>query len=382
MKYLKFLAFPIVIFFNGGCSEAKTKQKETIIEETENAEVNEVKFLQHKISDDLYVLKAPTYHTNVGVFIGDEEVLVIDPMTGASNHQALLDEIKTISEKPVTYVLNTHSHGDHSGANSFFAALGAKLISHENAKFSRAMVDTTFKDSYTIDLGNETLALYHIAAHTFDDVLVHFTTTNAVFMGDTFMTNSFPHFYYGGGSKGHISILEKAIALSNDRTTIVAAHGKLATTKKELETYKENSTQWIGKIKELSNKGATSTEITEDSEIKVMALQFTGSDKVPVQTIEKTLSVEFIPAISVSENVLRSYEGRYAYGTGQINELVFQDGVLFFRSEGAYLFELAPISKTKFHVKGQAAQQHVTFAESGNAFTYFNGKENLEANRN
>lgn len=385
MKYLKILVLVLFASLYSSCSEAKTKEKTKIIEQAEHNEKLESNFIQQKISNNLYVLKSPDYNTNVGVFIGDKEILLVDPMIGSGNHQILLNEIKSISEKPIKYVLNTHSHGDHSGANSFFAELGATIISQENAKYSRAKYDVAFRDNYIIDMGNEKVELFHIASHTFDDALIYFTNNNAVFMGDTFMTNSFPHFYYGGGSKGHLEVINKTLSLGNENTTIIPAHGKLASNKKELNIYKENSIQWISRIAELHSLGKTSDEIIKDEQIKELSEVFNGVKDISgqrfLQTIEKTISVDLIPSTPISTENLKNYEGKYSYNDGKTDEIVLLGSKLILRREGTYIYEIVPITKTKFHVKGQSPHRHITFESDNNKFVHFNGKENLKAKR-
>lgn len=381
MKDTKILVLIIFTTLFTSCIEAKTKS----IEENKKTQKLESDFIQQKITNNLYILKSPNYNTNVGIFIGDESILLIDPMTGANNHQNLLNTIKQFSDKPIKYVLNTHNHGDHSGANSFFEELGATIISQENAKYSRAKYDITFKDSYTINMGNEKVELFHIASHTFDDILIYFKENNTVFMGDTFMTNSFPHFYYGGGGKGHLTIIEKAISLGNEDTFIIPAHGKLSSNKKKLNVYKENSEKWINRIRELYSLGHNSNEIINDEQIKKLSLVFNDGKKVSSQrlekTIEKTISVDLIKSISISENNLKEYEGIYQYDDGRTDEIISQNGKLILRSKGAYMYELSPLSKTKFHIKGQAPHKHLTFTNSNKEFTYFNGKDSLVAKR-
>ena len=91
-------------------------------------------FVHQKVNDKLHVLKSDNYNTNVGIYIDKDGIVLVDPMTGDNNHKQLLSAINKISTRPIKYVINTHSHLDHSGANSFFATLGATIISQENAR--------------------------------------------------------------------------------------------------------------------------------------------------------------------------------------------------------------------------------------------------------
>lgn len=385
MKYFKILSLIAFTILSTSCTEAKSKKESHITQQTENDIETASDFTQQKLSTNLYVLKHQNYNTNTGVFIGTENVLLIDPMSGNDNHQNLLNAIKQLSGKPIKYVINTHSHMDHSGANAFFKEVGATIISQENAQYSNAMYDVTFKDSYTLDMGNETVALYHSIAHTFDDVLVYFKSNNALFMGDTFMTNSFPHFYYGGGSKGHVGFIDRALALGDANTTIVPAHGKLSTNKEVLATYRENSVKWINRIKQLHNEGKTSANIADDEQITQLSLVFNDEKRVSKQniqrTIDKVISVDLVASIPISESILKRYEGIYQYENGQVDEIIYQNKKLIFRSKGNYIYEIAPLSETKFHINGQFPNKYLIFKNSGNEFEFLNGKDNSVAKR-
>ncbi|MFL0352637.1 MBL fold metallo-hydrolase [Xanthomarina sp. GH4-25] len=385
MKYLKTLSLTIFIILNSSCTEAKTKKETNKTTQTESKTTKHSDFIQQKITDNLYILKNPNYNTNVGVYIGEKEILLVDPMTGNNNQEQLLNAIKQLSEKPVTYVINTHHHMDHSGANTFFKDLGATIISQENTKYTNATYDVTFKDTYTLNLGNETIELYHTVAHTFDDVLVHFKSNNVVFMGDTYMTNSFPHFYYGGGSKGHLSIIDKALALGDATTAIVPAHGNLTVTKNELTTYRESSVKWMSRIKQLHSEGKNSDAIADDAQIQQLSMVFNDGKDVSKQniqrTIDKTIAVDFVDTIELNANALKNYEGIYQYENGQVDEIILQNGTLILRSEGNYMYEIVPILETKFHIKGQFPNKYLTFDATNTQFVFFNGKERLTAKR-
>src|SRR5215469_14977303 len=71
-----------------------------------------------KVKDNLYQITGGG--GNTGVFVTDSGVVVIDTKN-PGNGQAILDKIKTVTDKPVTTIINTHTHGDHTGSNEFFS---------------------------------------------------------------------------------------------------------------------------------------------------------------------------------------------------------------------------------------------------------------------
>src|SRR4029077_11001284 len=118
---------------------------------------------------------------NSAVFVRDDGVLLVDTKL-ANNGQALLDQIKKVTNKPVTHIVNTHTHGDHTGSNSFFPA-SVDIVTQENteAKLKKmpafqeeskkhGLPDRTFKDKMTLLKGKDEIDLYYFgAAHTNGD---------------------------------------------------------------------------------------------------------------------------------------------------------------------------------------------------------------------
>src|SRR3954465_3955878 len=92
-----------------------------------------------KLKDNLYVLTSSTPGDaatfsggNVAVFITDAGVTLVDDKL-AGWGQAVLDKVKSVTDKPVTRIINTHTHGDHTGNNNFFGA-NVEIVAQENTK--------------------------------------------------------------------------------------------------------------------------------------------------------------------------------------------------------------------------------------------------------
>lgn len=84
-----------------------------------------------KVSPNLYVIIGNG--GNVAVMPTSEGVLVVDDKF-AQDAPEIITKIKSVSDKPVRYVLNTHQHGDHTGGNDAMLALGAQILIHRNAR--------------------------------------------------------------------------------------------------------------------------------------------------------------------------------------------------------------------------------------------------------
>src|SRR5262252_10030723 len=105
---------------------------------------------------------------NSAVFVRDDGVLLVDTKL-ANNGQALLDQIKKVTNKPVTHIINTHTHGDHTGSNSFFPA-SVDIVTQENTAANMKKMDAfkdeagkvglpdrTFKDKMTLLSGKDAI---------------------------------------------------------------------------------------------------------------------------------------------------------------------------------------------------------------------------------
>src|SRR5215831_19346408 len=94
-----------------------------------------------KVAERLYMI--PGAGGNTAVFIMANGVLIVDTKL-ANNGQAILDQVKSVSNKPITHIINTHTHGDHTGSNAFFPA-SIDIVAQENTKTNMEKMDV-FKD--------------------------------------------------------------------------------------------------------------------------------------------------------------------------------------------------------------------------------------------
>jgi cyclase len=81
-----------------------------------------------KVANNLYMI--PGQGGNTAAFITANGVVLVDTKL-ANNGQAILDQLKTVTSKPVTHIINTHTHGDHTGSNDFFPA-SVEIVTQEN----------------------------------------------------------------------------------------------------------------------------------------------------------------------------------------------------------------------------------------------------------
>ena len=150
---------------------------------------------------------------NTAVFIRNDGVVLVDTKL-ANNGQGILDQVRTVTDKPITHILNTHTHGDHTGSNMFFPA-SVEVVTHANTAANMARMpefqgegrvgvpDRTFEDRLTLFSGAEAIDLYYFGAgHTNGDAFIVFRDARVMHSGDIFATKGLPFLDVSNGGSG------------------------------------------------------------------------------------------------------------------------------------------------------------------------------------
>ena len=184
---------------------------------------------------------------NIGVSAGPDGLLIVD-----DEFAPLADKIeaalKQINPGKLKFVLNTHFHGDHTGANAHFGRQ-APIIAHANVRrrlartplAREALPVVTFDESLSVHFNGEEIKVIHVpSGHTDSDSLIIFTRSNVVHMGDQFFCGRFPNIDLGGGGdvRGYIRNVEQAIEKIPPAARIIPGHGPLGTIE-DLTTFRE-----------------------------------------------------------------------------------------------------------------------------------------------
>jgi cyclase len=201
-----------------------------------------------KVKDNLYVLRGGG--GNTAVFITANGVVVVDAKNPGWG-KPILDKIKELTPKPVTTLINTHTHGDHVSGNVEFPAT-IDFVAQENTKANMekmpifkehngvGMAKRTFKDKMTIGKGADQIDLYYFGrGHTNGDAWVVFPALRVVHSGDIFAGKSVPLIdEANGGSMLHISeSLMKAHDGIKNVDIIINGHTPKNTTWADLKEY-------------------------------------------------------------------------------------------------------------------------------------------------
>ena len=218
---------------------------------------------------------------NIGLFVNATNTFMIDDQFARLSPK-IKQAIATITNQPITYLFNTHMHGDHTGGNAEFNSKTTTLIAQDNVRKSLEqriiekpelnndiLPEISFSEELTLYQDDETIMAFHVHnAHTNGDAMIYFIKNNVIHMGDTYFSGRYPYIDInnGGSVNGYINAQKKALMLIDDNTIIIPGHGR-PSNKQELTTYitmlediKDNTLKAI-------ELGRTLEQITTDTTI-------------------------------------------------------------------------------------------------------------------
>ena len=193
-----------------------------------------------KVTDNLYVIIGSG--GNVAVMPTPAGVIVVDDKF-AQDAPQIMAKIKSVSDKPVRYVINTHQHGDHTGGNEAMMAANAEILIQNNARANMVKLEQpglphiTFTDETHVYLGGkEVIARYLGRGHTNGDAVVYFPSEHVLHTGDLFVTGTlFCDTANGGSIKEWDGTVKKMLAMDFDK--VIPGHGDVST--------KADLTKWV-----------------------------------------------------------------------------------------------------------------------------------------
>jgi len=240
-------------------------------------------FATTEVAPGIYMISGVGGFTggNIGLSIGDDGVVMID-----DSMPPLLDRmkkaIKSVTNKPVDFLINTHVHGDHTGNNKSIGDDGTRIVAHDNLRINMltkeltskngkkpmpksALPVITFSHAMSFHLNGESARIFHVEkAHTDGDAVIHYQNANVIHTGDTFFNGIFPYIDLnnGGSVNGYIAAQKKMISLSNDQTKIIPGHGPLAN-KSQLEQAVSMLIDSKNKISKLIAQGKSEEQVVK-----------------------------------------------------------------------------------------------------------------------
>ncbi len=193
---------------------------------------------------------------NVAVLTGPDGKLLIDAGITATRTR-ISEALAGLSSDPISHLINTHWHFDHTDGNEWLHSEGAEILAQENtlkhlsvdtrvegwnwtfpASPAGALPTKTFRNTHTVHLNGNTILLEHyLPAHTDSDISVEFTDADIIHTGDTWWNGVYPFTDYstGGSIEGVIRALETNISKVSKNTIIIPGHGPVGNKEQLIE---------------------------------------------------------------------------------------------------------------------------------------------------
>jgi len=230
-----------------------------------------------KLRDDLYVVQnqqsngveIQAYGGNAAIFLTDEGVVLVDSKNDRE-HDDLMAKIKSLSDKPIKYVILTHNHADHSAGAAKLKAIGANIIisaaDRENmARTNQPFIpDFGFVGRAELTLGGKKLEMYQYRGHTRGDAIVYFPGDRVVALGDLLTTaETIPmivNYPDGGSWMDWSASMDQILRMNFD--TAIPGHGPLVT-KSQVAELRNRMVTIRERVRALNREKKTQEEITE-----------------------------------------------------------------------------------------------------------------------
>ena len=242
-----------------------------------------------KVTERVYLFRNIV---NSSIVIGDNGVAVIDTQVNQMMARRLYNAIRTVTDKPILYAINTHYHWDHTNGNTIFHQAGATVIARQMTKnfmlnraprqeaFLRSRGFTlgdppflpqhTFAHETELDLGNQPLHLVHLGkAETDDATAIRAPAENCILSGDTVMTGSFPIFGQPVMNEGLMANHDWINTIKELRTYtpkyVLPGHGPLAQDT-EIELLLQIEAYFLTEVRKHVEQGMSLAELLPEME--------------------------------------------------------------------------------------------------------------------
>jgi glyoxylase-like metal-dependent hydrolase (beta-lactamase superfamily II) len=236
-----------------------------------------------KLKDNLFVLRGGG--GNSAVFVTETGVVVVDSKNPGWG-QPLLDKIKELTPKPVTHLINTHTHFDHVSGNVEFPPT-VEIVVHENTAAlmkemrpvtgstanvgnifkdhdGRGLPKRTFADRGTVGSGRDRVELrYFGRGHTNGDAWIVFPSLRVVHAGDIFSGQNLPLLDANNGGSGVAigdTLAKAADGVAKDVDTIITGHSRQMTVA-ELREYAEFNREFFAAVRDAKKAGRSVDDI-------------------------------------------------------------------------------------------------------------------------
>lgn len=254
MRHNSFLVTAILLLIGAGTVAAQP-------------DFDAVEITVHPVAGQVYYLEGAG--GNIGMFVGDDGVFLIDdqyaPLT-----EKIVAAVRTISQEPIRFLVNTHMHPDHTGGNENFGKMGTLIFGHENVRSQMAAAGyeqepplVTYGDDMTFYINDESVYAFKTPdAHTNNDSYILFRQSNVVHTGDIYRTTSYPYIdtTNGGSFLGAIKALDLLVEISDSDTRIIPGHGVISNVE-EVKAWREMLLVVRDRVQSAIHEGLTLEQI-------------------------------------------------------------------------------------------------------------------------
>ena len=265
-----------------------------------------------KVKDNLFVLRGGG--GNTAVFIQAKGVTIVDTKNPGWG-QPLLDKIKTLTDKPVTTVINTHMHYDHVSGNVAMPA-SAEIVAHANNARNiaspnrvigfptdspnvfkdnpgKGLPKRTFTDRLTLGSGADQVNLYYFGpAHTSGDAFVEFPAHRVMHVGDTFPSKSLPIMDKNNGGSGveYANTIRKAAKGVPNVDVIINGHTAANTTPADMAQFADFVADFVAHVQAAKRAGKSAEQVAKEWTVPA---KYAGFGAPPVDRITAYVNVIF-----------------------------------------------------------------------------------------
>jgi cyclase len=270
---------------------------------------SQVQIKVHKVAGNVHYLEGQG--GNVGILVGDDGVLMIDDQF-APLSEKLTAAIKTLSQKPIRMLINTHVHGDHTGGNENFGKMGIDIVAHDNVRVrlargvngaapaaAVALPIVTYGDTMKLHLNGETVTIGKLPpAHADGDSYIHFANADVLHVGDVFRTVGYPGVdgNNGGTVKGTIDALQAIVDMAGPNTKIIPGHG-VVVSRAEVAAFRTNTIEAQRRVTELIKQGMTVEQVVAANPTADLAAKFVTSGPPPDEAATQRFLTGFYNAL-------------------------------------------------------------------------------------